>query len=125
MSRSSATVIGRKMLAGNDDLLRVDLSNNQFQNNFSAIVDGVKKNQRIIQLIMRNNQLNGPEITDELRDLFKDHPSLSFIDFSNSDLNINKNKLKNIGVQAIIEGILLSEGQSLISELNFSYNYLT
>ena len=74
---------------------------------------------------MRNNQLNGPEIADDLIDLFKNHPSLSFIDFSNSDLNINKNKLKNIGAQAIIQGIMQSDGQSLISELNLSYNYLT
>jgi hypothetical protein len=54
------------------------------------------------------------------------HPSLSIIDFSNTELNVNKNKLRNQGAVAIIEGILGSKemGCSLITEINLSYNYL-
>ena len=40
-------------------------------------------------------------------------------------MNTNKNKLKNIGAHAIIEGILDTENYSLMSEINLSYNYLT
>jgi len=47
------------------------------------------------------------------------------IDFSNSEKNINKNKLKNPGALAIIDGILMTVGGSLISEINLSYNWLT
>jgi hypothetical protein len=40
---------------------------------------------------------------------------------------VNKNKLRNTGAAAIVEGILesYSTGHSLISEINLSYNYLT
>jgi RNA processing factor Prp31 len=47
---------------------------------------------------MKNNQLTGSEHFEELKSLVKNHPSLTVIDFSNSETNINKNKLKNIGV---------------------------
>lgn len=49
------------------------------------------------------------------------------VDFSNSEMNVNKNKLRNAGAIAIVEGILESTdaGHSLIGDLNLSYNYLT
>jgi hypothetical protein len=52
------------------------------------------------------------------------HPSLHILDLSNSETNVNKNKLRNIGVAAIVEGILQStdQGYSLINDLNLSYN---
>jgi len=74
---------------------------------------------------MKNNQLNGNEHADGLKQIIKNHPSLTKIDFSNSEMNVNKNKLKNIGVEAIIEGILETENQSIISDINLSYNFLS
>jgi hypothetical protein len=76
---------------------------------------------------MRNNQISGGEHSEDLITLIKDHPSLSIIDFSNSELNVNKNKLRNAGAIAIVEGILQStkQGFSLISEINLGNNYLT
>jgi Ran GTPase-activating protein (RanGAP) involved in mRNA processing and transport len=68
-------------------------------------VNGIKKNNRLIQLVMRNNQLSS-EHSEDLIQIIKDHPSLSIIDLSNSELNVNKNKLRNAGVIAIVEGIL-------------------
>lgn len=58
--------------------------------------------------------------------MIMNHPSLSIIDFSNTELNVNKNKLRNQGAVAIIEGILQSHEMrcSLINEINLSYNYL-
>jgi hypothetical protein len=75
---------------------------------------------------MKNNQLNGHDHAHDIKDMILNHPSLSVIDFSNSELIVNKNKLRNQGAVAIIEGILQSKqmGCSLINEINLSYNYL-
>ena len=74
---------------------------------------------------MRNNQLNGPEHAADIKAIVKDHPTLTMVDFSNSELYINKNKLKNAGAIALVEGILESKDCSMMSEINLSYNYLT
>jgi hypothetical protein len=74
---------------------------------------------------MRNNQINGLEHAADIKSIVKDHPTLSIVDFSNSELYLNKNKLKNVGAIALVEGILESQDCSLISEINLSYNYLT
>ena len=74
---------------------------------------------------MRNNQLDGKEHAHDIKDIIKNHPSLSILDFSNTELNVNKNKLRNVGAVAIVAGILETEGCSLISEINLAYNYLT
>jgi len=126
MSYQSAAIIGKHLLHNNEELLRIDLSGNQFQNNFKPIVNGIKKNSRIIALIMKNNQLNGVDHSQDIKEMIMNHPSLSVIDFSNTELNINKNKLRNQGAVAIIDGILGSreQGCSLINEINLSYNYL-
>jgi GH25 family lysozyme M1 (1,4-beta-N-acetylmuramidase) len=73
---------------------------------------------------MKNNQINGSEHFEDLKDMIRNHPSLHIIDLSNSESNVNKNKLRNAGVAAIIDGILEStkQGHSLINELNLSYN---
>lgn len=55
MGQASAVIIGKKLLAGNDNLLRIDLSSNQLQMNFKYIVNGIKKNKRLIEIVMRNN----------------------------------------------------------------------
>jgi len=75
---------------------------------------------------MKNNQLNGIDHSQDIKEMIMNHPSLSVIDFSNTELNVNKNKLRNQGAVAIIEGILKSKehGCSLINEINLSYNYL-
>lgn len=126
-SYASATIIGKKIIGKNDNLVKIDLSNNQLQQNFRPIVKGIKNSKRLISLTMKNNQLHGPEHALDIKEIIKNHPTLTFIDFSNNDTNINKNKFKNIGAQAIVEGILESDEQgcSLISAINLSYNLLT
>jgi len=57
--------------------------------------------------------------------MIKNHPTLTKIDFSNNEMNTNKNKLKNIGAKAIVEGILETEFSSIISDINLSHNFLT
>ena len=57
---------------------------------------------------MKNNELNGIEHGEEIKKMVKNHPTLSIIDFGNSELNVKKNKLRNVGANAIVEGILES-----------------
>ncbi len=54
-SFASAAIIGKKIIGKNDHLLKIDLSNNQLQQNFRPIVNGIKHNQRLISLTMKNN----------------------------------------------------------------------
>ena len=90
-------------------------------------MQGVRKNDRLIQLVMRNNQLNGNEHGEDIKDIIRNHPSLTILDLSNNEMNVNKNKLRNVGAVAIVEGILESnmQGYSLINDINLSYNFLT
>jgi hypothetical protein len=71
--------------------------------------------------------LSGTEHGDDLKEIIRDHPSLTIIDLSNNEMNVNKNKLRNVGAVAIVEGILEStrQGYSLINDINLSYNFLT
>jgi hypothetical protein len=121
----SARVISQMIIAGNDDLTKIDLSNNQLQQNFGALMKGFMLNERLVVLTMRNNQINGHEHASELKNIVKNHQSLTVIDFSNTEMCINKNKLKNAGARAIVEGILETQDQSIISDINLSYNFLT
>ena len=69
----------------------------------------MKKNSRLISFTMRNNEIDGRDHCQELKEIVKNHPSLAIIDFSNSELIIKKNKIRNSGAKAIVEGILDSD----------------
>jgi hypothetical protein len=58
---------------------------------------------------MKNNQINGHEHAEDLRAIVYNHPSLYKLDLSNDEMNINKNKLRNVGAKALIDGILSSD----------------
>lgn len=57
---------------------------------------------------MRNNEIDGREHAEYLKEIVKNHPTLTVIDFSNSDLYVRKNKIRDKGVKAIVEGIIES-----------------
>lgn len=48
MGYQSANIIGKWIIANNENLQKIDLSCNQFQQNFKPIVQGVRKNDRLI-----------------------------------------------------------------------------
>ena len=127
MSYFSAEHIGKDILSENENLLYIDLSNNQLQKNMRPIVNGIKNNQRLISLTMRNNEIDGREHGEYLKEIVKNHPTLTVIDFSNSDLYVRKNKIRDKGAKAIVDGIIESNIQkcSMISEINLSYCHLT
>lgn len=127
MGCQSAAVLGRRIIAGNENLQRLDLSGNQLQTNFEPIVRGLRANTRLIALTMRNNQLSH-EHAEDIKAIVQNHPSLCILDLSNTELkNPNKNKLRNPGAIALVRGILESteQGYSLLNELHLSYNFLT
>ena len=93
----SAQVVAKSIIANNHNLTRIDLSSNQLQTNFEVIVHGLMNNDRIIQLVMKNNQLDGREHAEGIKAIVRNHPSLSIIDLSNCEMNVNKNKLRNQG----------------------------
>ena len=111
MSYFSAEHIGKDILSENDNLLYIDLSNNQLQKNMRPIVNGIKNNTRLISLTMRNNEIDGREHSEYLKEIVKNHPTLTVIDFSNSDLYVRKNKIRDKGVKAIVDGIIESNEQ--------------
>jgi len=51
-----------------------------------------------------------------------EHPSLTSLDLSNDDSNLNKNRLSNTGLEAVIDAMLDPRSQSVISMLNFAQN---
>jgi len=51
-----------------------------------------------------------------------EHPSLTSLDLSNDDSNLNKNRLSNAGLEAVMDAMLDPRSQSVISMLNFSQN---
>lgn len=127
MSFYSARLIGKEIISENENLLSIDLSNNHLQKNMKPIVDGIRHNSRLISIIMKNNEIDGREHSDYLKEIVKNHPSLTHIDFGNTDLNVRKNKIRNKGAKAIVDGILESyrHGCSLISEIHLGYCFLT
>ena len=48
MSYQSANIIGKTLIGQNDNLRKIDLSCNQFQSNFKPIVNGIRRNKRIV-----------------------------------------------------------------------------
>jgi hypothetical protein len=59
-----------------------------------------------------------------VKNLIVEHPSLTDIDLSNDDSNQNKNRLGNLGLEAVIEGILESQS-SVISMINMAQNNIS
>lgn len=51
-----------------------------------------------------------------------EHPSLTSLDLSNDDSNLNKNRLSNAGLEAVMDAMLDPRSQSVISMLNFAQN---
>ena len=44
MSYYSAKIVGKDIISENENLLKIDLSNNQLQKNMKPLVDGIRKN---------------------------------------------------------------------------------
>ncbi len=84
----------------------------------SELFQAVKKNRSLVCLRLRNNNLDGRKIHQELFELVMNHPTLTAIDLGNSESIKNRNRVYNEGFSAIIEAMCYG-GSSLISELHF------
>lgn len=102
----------------------IDISANKLGGlNLKPIFDAIKQQTRIVSLRLQNNVIQGEDY-EILKKLIKDHPSLTSIDFSNTDSNKQRNRLGNIGLSAIIDAILESKN-SLMSMINVASNIIS
>lgn len=84
----------------------------------AELFNGIKRNRYLVCLRLRNNNLDGRKLQQELYRTVLNHRSLTAIDLGNSDNVCNRNRIYDDGLKAIIEAITDSEA-SLISELHF------
>jgi hypothetical protein len=96
----------------------LDLTMNNVASGIQDLFKALKKNKSLICLKLRNNNLDGRKITQELFDLIKNHPTLTALDLGNSDNIKSRNRIYNEGFRAVIEG-MAQGGSSMISELHF------
>ncbi len=88
------------------------------------LVDGIRNNDKIVALKLKNTSIDGRKNQEQLFSLLLDHPSLTCVDLSNSDCVHNRNRICDEGFYAIAEGINNSQ-HSLISELHLQSCFLT
>ena len=88
------------------------------------LIPAVRRNDHLICLKLKNNNIDGRRYTKELYQLVHEHPSLTSVELGNSDNVKNRNRIYNEGFRALIEGIADSK-ESLISELHVPASNIT
>lgn len=116
-AKLSAKVIAR-IIGGSQLFTTIDLCMNNLGQGLDDLVDGLKQNDRIVCLRLRNNNIDGRRFQEVFSSLLQDHPSLTSVDLGNSENIKNRNRIYDEGFIGMIEGIIKSE-TSLISELHF------
>ena len=120
----SAKVLAKIIGANQSSITTLDLSMNSCHLGLDLLVPAIKKNDHLISLKLKNNNIDGRRYTKELYQLVHEHPSLTSVELGNSENVKNRNRLYNEGFKALIEGIADSK-QSLISELHVPASNLT
>jgi hypothetical protein len=119
----SSLVLSQLLKVGGSisDWTHVDLSMNKLGLNLVPVLSGLRQNTKLVSLRLANNDLSSSHIY-LLKNFIMEHSSLTALDLSNDDSNLNKNRLSNTGLEAVIEAIIDSKSQSVISMLNFAKN---
>jgi hypothetical protein len=94
------------------------LNLNNLAEGATELFNGIKRNQYLVCLRLRNNNIDGRKLFQELYRMVLNHRSLTAIDLGNSENVCNRNRIYDDGLRAIIEAITDSQA-SLISELHF------
>jgi hypothetical protein len=121
----SAPVLCQLLRVGGSiqDWTHVNLSLNKLGLNLAPILNGLRKNTKLVSLRLANNDLgSNMNHVHLIRTFLMEHPSLTSIDLSNDDSNLNKNRLSNIGLEAVIDAMLDPRSLSVISMINFAQN---
>ena len=114
-----------KILKNTRQIISMDLSKNNLSLGLDQFVQGVRENDRIVALKLRNNNIDGRKFQQQLFNLVWGHPSLTALDLGNSDAIKNRNRIYNEGFMALIDGIASCEDHCLISELHLSAASIT
>ena len=110
----SAKTLG-KILRNNDHIVSMDLSLNNLNAGLNSLIAGIRNNNTLVALKMKNNSIDGRKFQQQIFDLVHEHPSLVSLDLGNSCSVVkNRNHIHNEGLAAIIEGISQSKDYSLI-----------
>ena len=114
----SCKAIGR-ILKDNTTLVTLDLSMNSLSLGLDYLISGLRQNETIVCLKIRNNNIDGRKFQKQLFTLVHNHPSLTALDLGNSENIKNRNRIYDEGLQALVDGMTSSKtGFCLISELH-------
>jgi len=94
-----------KILKHNGQLTTLDISMNNIHLNLDALIGGLRQNDRIVSLKMRNNNIDGRKSSQQLYDLVFNHQSLASVDLGNSENIKNRNRIYDEGLEALVEGM--------------------
>lgn len=94
-----------KILKHNEQLTTLDISMNNIHLNLDALIGGLRQNDRIVSLKMRNNNIDGRKSSQQLYDLVFNHQSLASVDLGNSENIKNRNRIYDEGLEALVEGM--------------------
>lgn len=94
-----------KILKHNEQLTTLDISMNNINLNLDALIGGLRQNDRIVSLKMRNNNIDGRKSSQQLYDLVFNHQSLASVDLGNSENIKNRNRIYDEGLEALVEGM--------------------
>ena len=104
----SSKAIGR-ILKGNMSLVTLDLSMNNLNLGLDYLIAGLRQNETLVCIKLRNNNIDGRRFQKQLFTLVHEHPSLTAIDLGNSENIKNRNRIYDEGLQALVSGMTASK----------------
>ena len=114
-----------KIFKFNNSLAYVDLSMNNLYQNLDGFIQGLKQNDRIVSLKLKNNSIDGRKCAVQLFNLVHNHKSLTAIDLGNSDNIKNRNRIYDEGLEALVEGMAQTPNYCIISEIHLQSACIT
>lgn len=107
-------------------MVSLDLSLNNLNCGLEHLIAGLRQNDTIVHISLRNNNIDGRRCQKELFMLVNEHPSITSIDLGNSDNIKNRNRIYDEGLQAIVAGMISSTKKfCLISEIHLKSACIT
>ena len=93
----SSKALGR-ILKGNVSLVTLDLSMNNLSLGLDYLIAGLRQNETIICIKLRNNNIDGRRFQKQLFTLVNEHRSLTALDLGNSENIKNRNRIYDEGL---------------------------
>ena len=93
----SSKALGR-ILKGNVSLVTLDLSMNNLSLGLDYLIAGLRQNETIVCIKLRNNNIDGRRFQKQLFTLVNEHRSLTALDLGNSENIKNRNRIYDEGL---------------------------